>query len=294
MRSAERQIHVSVAEVRQPNARPQTRRVAVGFVDRLVDDVPGFDFAAIAPDHFLDVLGHRSLGVGCALDVFGPIRHRAVPDQRVADHGHVVRLGKGEHGVGVIEAELRRGRPQPAPEQAGLRRQLLTIGLQRIAVVDLALQRLEADAGAVRDALQRERALQAGCRRAWCYGGAGQACGRERERLSARQHRCGPNPVRRWRMPRSLPRMYGARPRATRIAAANCRINLNREPDNLYRTKEPCRAVKSWTRDRPPSSSSYLILQMRGMKYRSDIDGLRAVAILPVVAYHAGLALVPA
>jgi len=29
------------------------------------------------------------------------------------------------------------------------------------------------------------------------------------------------------------------------------------------------------------------------MKYRSDIDGLRAVAILPVVAYHAGLALVP-
>ena len=32
---------------------------------------------------------------------------------------------------------------------------------------------------------------------------------------------------------------------------------------------------------------------MRGMKYRSDIDGLRAVAILPVVAYHAGLALVP-
>ena len=32
---------------------------------------------------------------------------------------------------------------------------------------------------------------------------------------------------------------------------------------------------------------------MRGMKYRSDIDGLRAVAILPVVAYHAGLAFVP-
>ena len=32
---------------------------------------------------------------------------------------------------------------------------------------------------------------------------------------------------------------------------------------------------------------------MRGMKYRSDIDGLRAVAILPVVAYHAGLTLVP-
>jgi len=32
---------------------------------------------------------------------------------------------------------------------------------------------------------------------------------------------------------------------------------------------------------------------MRGMKYRSDIDGLRAVAILPVVAYHSGLAFVP-
>jgi peptidoglycan/LPS O-acetylase OafA/YrhL len=29
------------------------------------------------------------------------------------------------------------------------------------------------------------------------------------------------------------------------------------------------------------------------MKYRSDVDGLRAVAILPVVAYHAGLAFVP-
>jgi peptidoglycan/LPS O-acetylase OafA/YrhL len=32
---------------------------------------------------------------------------------------------------------------------------------------------------------------------------------------------------------------------------------------------------------------------MSGMKYRSDVDGLRALAILPVVAYHAGITLVP-
>jgi hypothetical protein len=43
--------------------------------------------------------------------------------------------------------------------------------------------------------------------------------------------------------------MYGAHLRAARTAAGNCGINLNREPDNLYRTKEPRSAANRWTRD---------------------------------------------
>jgi hypothetical protein len=51
--------------------------------------------------------------------------------------------------------------------------------------------------------------------------------------------------------------MYGAHLRAARTAATNCFINLNRDgklsnlhsTNNLYRTKEPRRGVKHWTRD---------------------------------------------
>ena len=196
VREAERHVDVLFAEVRQPHARPQPGHAAVGFVDRLVDDVPGVDLAAVSPDDALDVLGHRPLGVGGAFDRLGPIRQRAIPDQRVPDHGHVVRLRKGEQAVGGIEAELRRRRPNFGPDQRTFRRDLLTIGLQRVAVVELVLQRDGTHASAVRDAVGRQELAHQACRRRTRRHGtarqSGDRGGGGCERSSARQHHCGP------------------------------------------------------------------------------------------------------
>ena len=141
MSQAKCRVDVFGAEALQPDRRTQTCDCALGVVDRLIDDVPGFYLAAIARHYAFDVIGKFTLGFGGAADLFCPAGHGAVPDQRMTAHGHLVGVGEGHHLVGEIENELIAGRAQIIPEKTVFGRDLLAIGLERAPVVGFLFQR---------------------------------------------------------------------------------------------------------------------------------------------------------
>src|SRR6185437_13490969 len=77
----------------------------VGDLDGFVDDVPAMDAALVAAGDGLDVVDEDVLGVGGGDGCGEPGRKRAVPDEVVAAHLHVVVLGEVDDGVGVVEEE---------------------------------------------------------------------------------------------------------------------------------------------------------------------------------------------
>jgi len=98
-------------------------------------------------------------------NLLGPIRHRAIPDEGVTPHGHLVDLGECQDLVGEVEIELVARRPEIIPEQAVFRRQLLAVGFESDSVLGFLQERRGIDAGTVGDALPSARRCGSGCRR---------------------------------------------------------------------------------------------------------------------------------
>jgi hypothetical protein len=96
--------------------------------------------------------GEFALGFRSAGNLLGPGRHRAIPDERVTAHGHLVEIGESQYLVGEVEIELPARRAQVIPEQAEFRRQLLAISFERDPIFGLIQERIEIDGRAVRDA----------------------------------------------------------------------------------------------------------------------------------------------
>jgi hypothetical protein len=119
--------------------------------------MPGLDLAAIARNDLLNMVCELALRFSGAGNLLRPGRHRAIPDERMTAHGHLIYVGKGQHLVGELEIELTTRRTEIVPEQAAFRRQLLAIGLDRDPILGFVLQRREIDAGAVWDAPARAR-----------------------------------------------------------------------------------------------------------------------------------------
>ena len=97
---------VVLADDVQPGRFPQ----GAVLIDRFVDDVPAGDAALVAADDGPDVILHAGeqgfAGEGLARFVFkDPLRGLAVPDERVADHLHLILLAEGDELVGGLEVE---------------------------------------------------------------------------------------------------------------------------------------------------------------------------------------------
>jgi hypothetical protein len=151
--------------------------------------MPDLDLAAVARHDTLDVRGELALRFCGTMDLFRPVRHRAVPHERVAAHCHPVRHGELQHLIGLVEIVLLPRRVHLAPIEAAFRGDLLAIGQERGAVVDLGRQSLGAHAGAIGDA--RAPVVSHLRPRIAHEGSARDRTGnleRGRKRLSARQH----------------------------------------------------------------------------------------------------------
>ena len=108
--------------------------------------MPGFNPAAVVRHNPFDMVDKFAFGLGGAANILSPAWHGVVPDKRMTAHRHSVGVGEGEHAVAEVELELLAVRTQITPEQTAFRRQLLTIGFERAAVINFGIHRIGAHA----------------------------------------------------------------------------------------------------------------------------------------------------
>ncbi len=101
-------VDVVFADDAAPGRVAEDLAIGGAVVDGLVDHVPALDPAAVATGDGADVIAHAPkqdfARGGFAVVAFeNPARGLAVPDEGVADHGHVVLLAEQDVVVGRAE-----------------------------------------------------------------------------------------------------------------------------------------------------------------------------------------------
>ena len=180
-RGPERLLDVVVADdALEDRVAPVARPVQ----ERLVDDVPGGELAAVVAGDVGDMVPHHLQQLGARGDALHPAGQLAVPDERVPPHLHAPRPGVPDELVGGGVVERVAGRLGRLPLHLVLGRELVELAVERLDVRRFAHVAL--GGGGAEDAAGGGRRVLQGARGGG-GGRAGHQQGQEQRRRS--EHR---------------------------------------------------------------------------------------------------------